>query len=89
MKSSSSPQGGKFHFDLCERLVGLGVSQRLLCSPSAEENVFAAFRPSLCSMVFSALAESNASLQVTATSVLALLAQQDGEWSAVKPHAKV
>lgn len=48
--------------------------------------MFAAFRPSLCSMVFSALAETNASLQVTATSVLALLAQQNGEWSTVKLH---
>lgn len=33
----------------------------------------------MCSIVFSALVESNASLQITATSVLALLAQQTGE----------
>lgn len=44
-----------------------------------EESLFLAFRPSLCSMVFSALVESNASLQITATSVLTLLAQQTGE----------
>lgn len=47
-------------------------------SPQSEENVFAAFRPSLCSIVFSALVDINASLQVTATSVLTLLAQQTG-----------
>lgn len=65
------------------------LKHRLTAAPlfaSAEENVFAAFRPSLCSIVFSALAESNASLQVTATSVLALLAQQNGEWDTVKLH---
>ncbi|XP_075949262.1 MMS19 nucleotide excision repair protein homolog [Anarhichas minor] len=43
-----------------------------------EESVFSAFRPSLCSMVFSALTETNSSLQVTATSVLTSLAQQTG-----------
>lgn len=48
--------------------------------------MFAAFRPSLCSVVFSALVENNDSLQVTATSVLALLAQQTGEWSVVESH---
>lgn len=47
-----------------------------------EESVFLAFGPSLCSMVFSALVESNASLQITATSVLTLLAQQTGERTA-------
>lgn len=41
--------------------------------------MFLVFRPSLCSMVFSALAENNASLQITATSVLTLLVQQTGE----------
>uniref|UniRef100_A0A8C4H955 MMS19 nucleotide excision repair protein n=1 Tax=Dicentrarchus labrax TaxID=13489 RepID=A0A8C4H955_DICLA len=41
-------------------------------------SVFLAFRPSLCSMVFSALTETNASLQITATSVLTSLAQQTG-----------
>lgn len=44
-----------------------------------EESLFLAFRPSLCSMVFSALVETNASLQITAASVLTLLAQQTGE----------
>ncbi|XP_068160952.1 MMS19 nucleotide excision repair protein homolog [Antennarius striatus] len=43
-----------------------------------EESVFLAFRPSLCSMVFSALTETNATLQVTATVVIASLAQQTG-----------
>ncbi|XP_041819393.1 MMS19 nucleotide excision repair protein homolog isoform X2 [Chelmon rostratus] len=47
-------------------------------SSENEESVFLAFRPSLCTMVFSALAESNASLQITATSVLTSLAQQTG-----------
>ncbi|KAI3364757.1 hypothetical protein L3Q82_000968 [Scortum barcoo] len=43
-----------------------------------KENVLLDFRPSLCSMVFSALTESNSSLQITATSVLTSLAQQTG-----------
>uniref|UniRef100_A0A3Q3VTJ6 MMS19 nucleotide excision repair protein n=1 Tax=Mola mola TaxID=94237 RepID=A0A3Q3VTJ6_MOLML len=47
-------------------------------SSEKEESVFSAFHPSLCSIVFSALSESNAVLQITATSVLALLAQQKG-----------
>lgn len=46
-----------------------------------EESLFLAFRPSLCNMVFSALVETDASLQITATSVLTLLAQQPGERS--------
>uniref|UniRef100_UPI0037E8DB9A MMS19 nucleotide excision repair protein homolog isoform X2 n=1 Tax=Semicossyphus pulcher TaxID=241346 RepID=UPI0037E8DB9A len=47
-------------------------------SSEKEESVFVAFRPSLCSMVFSALTENNSSLQVTAASVLTSLAQQTG-----------
>eukprot|EP00066_Takifugu_rubripes_P000817 XP_003961580.1 PREDICTED: MMS19 nucleotide excision repair protein homolog [Takifugu rubripes] len=47
-------------------------------SSEHEESLFLAFRPSLCSMVFSALVETNASLQITAASVLTLLAQQTG-----------
>ncbi|XP_076615443.1 MMS19 nucleotide excision repair protein homolog isoform X2 [Chaetodon auriga] len=47
-------------------------------SSEKEESVFSAFRPALCTIVFSALAESNASLQITATSVLTSLAQQAG-----------
>ncbi|KAM7371137.1 hypothetical protein PAMP_010628 [Pampus punctatissimus] len=47
-------------------------------SSETEEIVLSAFRPSLCSMVFSALSESNASLQITATSTLTSLAQQTG-----------
>jgi len=48
-------------------------------SLSVDESVFSAYRAALCSMVFSALSESNSSLQITATSVLTLLAQQAGE----------
>ncbi|XP_041671102.1 MMS19 nucleotide excision repair protein homolog isoform X2 [Cheilinus undulatus] len=47
-------------------------------SAEKEESVLVAFRPSLCSMVFSALTESNSNLQITATSVLTSLAQQTG-----------
>ncbi|KAM6963664.1 MMS19 nucleotide excision repair protein homolog [Tautogolabrus adspersus] len=47
-------------------------------SAEKEESAFVAFRPSMCSMVFSALTETNSSLQITATSVLASLAQQTG-----------
>ncbi|XP_070846034.1 MMS19 nucleotide excision repair protein homolog isoform X1 [Chaetodon trifascialis] len=47
-------------------------------SSEKEESVFSAFRPALCTIVFSALTESNASLQITATSVLTSLAQQAG-----------
>ncbi|CAJ1080596.1 LOW QUALITY PROTEIN: MMS19 nucleotide excision repair protein homolog [Xyrichtys novacula] len=47
-------------------------------SAEKEESVFVAFRPSLCTMVFSALNENNSSLQKTATSVLTSLAQQPG-----------
>uniref|UniRef100_A0A671TTS5 MMS19 nucleotide excision repair protein n=1 Tax=Sparus aurata TaxID=8175 RepID=A0A671TTS5_SPAAU len=42
------------------------------------ESVFGAFRSSLCSIVFSAVTETNASLQITASSVLTSLAQQTG-----------
>ncbi|KAK1794309.1 hypothetical protein P4O66_011191 [Electrophorus voltai] len=43
-----------------------------------EETVLQPFRKSLCSVVFSALAESNASLQITAAKVLTTLGQQPG-----------
>ncbi|XP_013882296.1 MMS19 nucleotide excision repair protein homolog [Austrofundulus limnaeus] len=43
-----------------------------------DESVFSEYRAALCSMVFSALSESNFSLQITATSVLSSLAQQTG-----------
>ncbi|XP_054454424.1 MMS19 nucleotide excision repair protein homolog isoform X2 [Anoplopoma fimbria] len=59
----------------------LEVVQRFIQSVKTcenEESVFLAFRPSLCTMVFSALAETNSSLQITATSVLTSLAQQTG-----------
>uniref|UniRef100_A0A4W4E4G0 MMS19 nucleotide excision repair protein n=1 Tax=Electrophorus electricus TaxID=8005 RepID=A0A4W4E4G0_ELEEL len=44
----------------------------------SEETVLQPFRKSLCSVVFSALAESNASLQITAAKVLTKLGQQPG-----------
>ncbi|XP_056285435.1 MMS19 nucleotide excision repair protein homolog isoform X3 [Pseudoliparis swirei] len=59
----------------------LEVVQRFVQSAKTcdnEESVFLAFRPSLCSMVFSALTETDSSLRITATSVLASLAQQAG-----------
>ncbi|XP_041829818.1 MMS19 nucleotide excision repair protein homolog isoform X2 [Melanotaenia boesemani] len=60
----------------------LEVVQRFIQSVktcrSSDESVFSAYRASLCSMVFSALSETNASLQITATSVLTSLAQQTG-----------
>ncbi|KAM9462795.1 MMS19 nucleotide excision repair protein homolog [Clarias gariepinus] len=43
-----------------------------------EDSVLLPFQKSLSSVVFSALSESNASLQVTATKVLATLGQQSG-----------
>ncbi|XP_034049423.1 MMS19 nucleotide excision repair protein homolog isoform X2 [Thalassophryne amazonica] len=45
---------------------------------ASEESAFLVFRSSLCSMVFSALSESNASLQITAASALTSLSQQTG-----------
>ncbi|XP_030255856.1 MMS19 nucleotide excision repair protein homolog isoform X1 [Sparus aurata] len=62
----------------------LEVVQRFIQSvktcqpPENEESVFGAFRSSLCSIVFSAVTETNASLQITASSVLTSLAQQTG-----------
>uniref|UniRef100_A0A669C8I5 MMS19 nucleotide excision repair protein n=1 Tax=Oreochromis niloticus TaxID=8128 RepID=A0A669C8I5_ORENI len=47
-------------------------------SSDNDESVLLAFREALCSIVFSALSESNSSLQITATSVLTSLAQQAG-----------
>ncbi|XP_026172055.1 MMS19 nucleotide excision repair protein homolog isoform X2 [Mastacembelus armatus] len=53
--------------------------QSVKISQSLEnESVFLAFSQPLCNMVFSALTESNSSLQITATSVLTSLAQQTG-----------
>ncbi|XP_069575460.1 MMS19 nucleotide excision repair protein homolog [Brachyistius frenatus] len=62
----------------------LEVVQRFIqsvkvCQPSDnDESVFSSFRGSLCSVVFSALSETNSSLQITAASVLTSLAQQTG-----------
>lgn len=44
-----------------------------------EDSVLVAFQQSLCGVVFSALTESSAGLQVTATRVLSALGQQPGE----------
>ncbi|XP_072311811.1 MMS19 nucleotide excision repair protein homolog [Eucyclogobius newberryi] len=43
-----------------------------------EDNALLLYRSSLCDIVFSALSETNDSLQITATSVLTSLAQQEG-----------
>ncbi|CAN9508908.1 unnamed protein product [Ophioblennius macclurei] len=45
---------------------------------SPDESALSDFREALCTMVFSALVESNANLQITATSVLTSLAQHAG-----------
>nr|XP_019939047.1 PREDICTED: MMS19 nucleotide excision repair protein homolog isoform X1 [Paralichthys olivaceus] len=60
--------------------VVLRFSQSVTSSQSSEneESMFLAFRQSLCDMVFSALSETNSSLQITATSMLTSLAQQTG-----------
>uniref|UniRef100_A0A665UXQ1 MMS19 nucleotide excision repair protein n=1 Tax=Echeneis naucrates TaxID=173247 RepID=A0A665UXQ1_ECHNA len=56
----------------------LEVVLKFIQSVKTNERVLLAFRESLCSMVFSALSETNASLQITATSMLTSLAQQTG-----------
>ncbi|KAM4525724.1 MMS19 nucleotide excision repair protein homolog [Fundulus diaphanus] len=62
----------------------LEVVQRFVQSTAScqssdhDESLFSAHKDSLCSVVFSALSESNSSLQITATSVLTSLAQQAG-----------
>ncbi|XP_015243038.1 PREDICTED: MMS19 nucleotide excision repair protein homolog [Cyprinodon variegatus] len=63
----------------------LEVEQRFIQSAAAscqsvdqDESLFSAYKDSLCSMVFSALSESNSSLQITAASLLTSLAQQTG-----------
>uniref|UniRef100_A0AAR2LTI7 MMS19 nucleotide excision repair protein n=1 Tax=Pygocentrus nattereri TaxID=42514 RepID=A0AAR2LTI7_PYGNA len=48
-------------------------------SSLSEETVLLPFQKPLCSAVFSALAESSAGLQITATKVLTTLGQQPGE----------
>ncbi|XP_043958677.1 MMS19 nucleotide excision repair protein homolog isoform X2 [Gambusia affinis] len=62
----------------------LEVAQRFIQSTAScqsvdhDESLLSAYKDSLCSLVFSALSESNSSLQITATSVLTSLAQQPG-----------
>uniref|UniRef100_A0A3P8TW19 MMS19 nucleotide excision repair protein n=1 Tax=Amphiprion percula TaxID=161767 RepID=A0A3P8TW19_AMPPE len=47
-------------------------------SSDSDESVLSAFREALCSIMFSALSESDSSLQITATSALTSLAQLTG-----------
>ncbi|XP_033840466.1 MMS19 nucleotide excision repair protein homolog [Periophthalmus magnuspinnatus] len=47
-------------------------------TPEKEENALSPYRSSLCSIVFSALSETNDSLEITATQLLTSLAQQQG-----------
>ncbi|XP_023117868.2 MMS19 nucleotide excision repair protein homolog isoform X1 [Amphiprion ocellaris] len=47
-------------------------------SSDSDESVLSAFREALCSVMFSALSESDSSLQITATSALTSLAQLTG-----------
>ncbi|XP_029933070.1 MMS19 nucleotide excision repair protein homolog isoform X2 [Myripristis murdjan] len=63
---------------LLEVLQGFIAPAKSSQSAEKEESVFSAFRQSLCNIVFSALSESSAGLQVTATSVLTALGQQAG-----------
>ncbi|KAK3559804.1 hypothetical protein QTP86_020786 [Hemibagrus guttatus] len=63
---------------LLEVLQGFIQSTVISQPEEREENVLLPFQKSLSSVVFSALAESNANLQVTATKVLATLAQESG-----------
>uniref|UniRef100_G3NME7 MMS19 nucleotide excision repair protein n=1 Tax=Gasterosteus aculeatus aculeatus TaxID=481459 RepID=G3NME7_GASAC len=63
-----------------QRRTLLEVVQRFLQSVKtceSEESVFSAFRPALCTVVFSALTETNSSLQITAASVLTSLARHN------------
>ncbi|XP_067224909.1 MMS19 nucleotide excision repair protein homolog [Chanodichthys erythropterus] len=63
---------------LLEVLQGFVQPTPLSRPADGEESVLVAFQQSLCNVVFSALAESSAGLQVTATRVLTALGQQPG-----------
>ncbi|KAJ0060171.1 hypothetical protein NL108_004016, partial [Boleophthalmus pectinirostris] len=54
-------------------------SVKLVNTPENEDNALSEYRSSLCSIVFSALSETNDSLQITATQVLTSLTQQQGK----------
>uniref|UniRef100_A0A3B3ZVU5 MMS19 nucleotide excision repair protein n=1 Tax=Periophthalmus magnuspinnatus TaxID=409849 RepID=A0A3B3ZVU5_9GOBI len=58
--------------------VGQKFVQSLNVSLLTEENALSPYRSSLCSIVFSALSETNDSLEITATQLLTSLAQQQG-----------
>ncbi|XP_016368875.1 MMS19 nucleotide excision repair protein homolog [Sinocyclocheilus rhinocerous] len=63
---------------LLEVLQGFVQPTALSRPADGEDSVLVAFQQSLCSVVFSALTESGAGLQVTATRVLTALGQQPG-----------
>ncbi|XP_067100603.1 MMS19 nucleotide excision repair protein homolog [Osmerus mordax] len=63
---------------LLEVVQGFVQPSKIGQSNMEDESVLSDFRASLCSVVFSALTESNAGLQVTATRVLTALAQHTG-----------
>ncbi|XP_016150386.1 MMS19 nucleotide excision repair protein homolog [Sinocyclocheilus grahami] len=63
---------------LLEVLQGFVQPTALSRPADGEDSVLVAFQQSLCSVVFSALTESSAGLQVTATRVLTALGQQPG-----------
>ncbi|XP_056324944.1 MMS19 nucleotide excision repair protein homolog [Danio aesculapii] len=63
---------------LLEVLQGFVQPTPLSRPADGEESVLVAFQQSLCTVVFSALSETSAGLQVTATRVLTALSQQPG-----------
>ncbi|KTF78012.1 hypothetical protein cypCar_00044856 [Cyprinus carpio] len=63
---------------LLEVLQGFVQPTALSRPADGEDSVLVAFQQSLCGVVFSALTESSAGLQVTATRVLSALGQQPG-----------
>ncbi|KAL1263819.1 hypothetical protein QQF64_004174 [Cirrhinus molitorella] len=63
---------------LLEVLQGFVQPTALSRPADGEDSVLVAFQQSLCSVVFSALTESSAGLQVTATRVITALGQQPG-----------
>ncbi|KAI2658866.1 hypothetical protein H4Q32_017019 [Labeo rohita] len=63
---------------LLEVLQGFVQPTALSRPTDGEDSVLVAFQQSLCSVVFSALTESSAGLQVTATRVITALGQQPG-----------
>ena len=79
------PHSLLIYFRPSNPLVKLNLFLFAFHPPTSEESMFLAFRQSLCDMVFSALLETNSSLQITATSMLTSLAQQTGETRYIPP----